>query len=80
MIQAELKSFLAEPIKPLVADYSGVYLAGGDSSNDLYFWEVETGRLLKKWFDSARNNNKIWSSSLDDYQDGDAPKYAGSHF
>lgn len=47
--QAEVKSFPAEPIKPLAANHSGTYLAGGSLSGDIYLWEVETGRLLKKW-------------------------------
>nr|XP_027188635.1 protein ROOT INITIATION DEFECTIVE 3-like [Cicer arietinum] len=28
---------------------SGTYLAGGGLSGDIYRWEVESGRLLKKW-------------------------------
>ncbi|XP_057427398.1 protein ROOT INITIATION DEFECTIVE 3-like [Lotus japonicus] len=47
--QVEVKSFPAEPIKPLAANHPGTYLAGGGSSGDVYFWQVETGRLLKKW-------------------------------
>ncbi|KAI9083254.1 hypothetical protein K1719_034786 [Acacia pycnantha] len=47
--QVEAKSFPAEPIKPLAANHSGTYIAGGGLSGDIYFWEVETGRLLKKW-------------------------------
>ncbi|EOY14428.1 WD-repeat protein, putative isoform 3, partial [Theobroma cacao] len=47
--QAEVKSFPAEPIKPLAADSEGSYIVGGGSSGDIYLWEVATGRLLKKW-------------------------------
>ncbi|KAJ1435393.1 WD40/YVTN repeat-like-containing domain superfamily [Sesbania bispinosa] len=47
--QVEVKSFPAEPIKPLAANHTGTYLAGGALSGDIYLWEVETGRLLKKW-------------------------------
>lgn len=38
--QAEVKSFPAEPIKPLAANHSGTYLAGGALSGDIYLWEV----------------------------------------
>ncbi|XP_028787118.1 protein ROOT INITIATION DEFECTIVE 3-like [Neltuma alba] len=47
--QVEAKSFPAEPIRPLAANHPGTYVAGGGLSGDIYFWEVETGRLLKKW-------------------------------
>ncbi|XVF36291.1 hypothetical protein REPUB_Repub19eG0045500 [Reevesia pubescens] len=47
--QAEVKSFPAEPIKPLAANSEGSYIVGGGSSGDIYLWEVATGRLLKKW-------------------------------
>ncbi|KAI9118110.1 hypothetical protein K1719_010442 [Acacia pycnantha] len=47
--QVEAKSFPAEPIRPLAANHPGTYIAGGGLSGDIYFWEVETGRLLKKW-------------------------------
>ncbi|XP_022768749.1 protein ROOT INITIATION DEFECTIVE 3 isoform X3 [Durio zibethinus] len=47
--QAEVKSFPAEPIKPLAANSEGSYIVGGGSSGDIYFWEVATGRLLRKW-------------------------------
>ncbi|XP_061344282.1 protein ROOT INITIATION DEFECTIVE 3-like isoform X2 [Gastrolobium bilobum] len=47
--QVEVKSFPAEPIKPLAANHPGTYLAGGGLSGKIYLWEVETGRLLKKW-------------------------------
>ncbi|KAK7295545.1 hypothetical protein RJT34_18455 [Clitoria ternatea] len=47
--QVEVMSFPAEPIKPLSANHSGNFIAGGALSGDIYFWEVETGRLLKKW-------------------------------
>lgn len=47
--QVEVKSFPAEAIKPLAANHQGTYLVGGALSGDIYLWEVETGRLLKKW-------------------------------
>ncbi|RVW40531.1 Protein ROOT initiation defective 3 [Vitis vinifera] len=47
--QVEVKSFPAEPIKPLAANREGTYIAGGGLSGDIYFWEVASGRLLKKW-------------------------------
>ncbi|KAG4193869.1 hypothetical protein ERO13_A06G019300v2 [Gossypium hirsutum] len=47
--QAQVKSFPAEPIKPLIANSDGAYIVGGGSSGDIYIWEVATGRLLKKW-------------------------------
>ncbi|XWS24226.1 hypothetical protein CRYUN_Cryun28dG0082700 [Craigia yunnanensis] len=47
--QAQVKSFPAEPIKPLAANSEGSYIVGGGSSGDIYLWEVATGRLLKKW-------------------------------
>ncbi|XP_051124638.1 protein ROOT INITIATION DEFECTIVE 3 [Andrographis paniculata] len=47
--QVEVRSFPAEAIKPLVANSQGTYIAGGGVSGDIYFWEVATGKLLKKW-------------------------------
>ncbi|PIN16451.1 WD40 repeat protein [Handroanthus impetiginosus] len=47
--QVEVRSFPAEPIKPLVSNSHGTYIAGGGVSGDIYFWEVATGKLLKKW-------------------------------
>ncbi|ESW11388.1 hypothetical protein PHAVU_008G025800 [Phaseolus vulgaris] len=47
--QVEVKSFPAEPIKPLASNHPGTFIVGGALSGDIYFWEVETGRLLKKW-------------------------------
>ncbi|KAJ8763273.1 hypothetical protein K2173_026174 [Erythroxylum novogranatense] len=47
--QVEVKSFPEEPIKPLVANSEGTYIVGGGVSGNIYFWEVATGRLLKKW-------------------------------
>lgn len=47
--QVEVKSFPAEPIGPLVSNTEGTYIIGGAVSGDIYFWEVATGRLLKKW-------------------------------
>ncbi|KAI5563862.1 hypothetical protein POPTR_014G027200v4 [Populus trichocarpa] len=47
--QVEVKCFPEEPIKPLVANSEGTYLVGGGLSGNIYFWEVATGRLLKKW-------------------------------
>lgn len=36
----EVKSFPAEPIKPLIANSDGTYLVGGGLSGDIYLWEV----------------------------------------
>ncbi|KAK7257969.1 hypothetical protein RIF29_32320 [Crotalaria pallida] len=48
--QVEVKSFPAEPLKSLSANHPGDYIAGGGGlSGHIYFWEVDTGRLLKKW-------------------------------
>ncbi|KAL2329772.1 hypothetical protein Fmac_017353 [Flemingia macrophylla] len=47
--QAEVKSFPAEVVAPLAANHPGTFIAGGASSGDIYLWEVETGRLLKRW-------------------------------
>ncbi|CAK9177021.1 unnamed protein product [Ilex paraguariensis] len=47
--QVEVKSFPAELINPLVSNREGTYIVGGGVSGDIYFWEVLTGRLLKKW-------------------------------
>ncbi|XP_020211750.1 protein ROOT INITIATION DEFECTIVE 3 [Cajanus cajan] len=47
--QVEVKSFPAETVKPLAANHPGTFIAGGASSGDIYLWEVETGRLLKRW-------------------------------
>ncbi|CAK7347530.1 unnamed protein product [Dovyalis caffra] len=47
--QVEVKCFPEEPIKPLAANSEGTYLVGGGLSGNIYFWEVATGRLLKKW-------------------------------
>ncbi|XP_071721734.1 protein ROOT INITIATION DEFECTIVE 3-like [Rutidosis leptorrhynchoides] len=47
--QVDVKSFPSETIKPLAANSEGTYIAGGGSSGNIYFWEVATGRLLKKW-------------------------------
>ncbi|XP_028787116.1 LOW QUALITY PROTEIN: protein ROOT INITIATION DEFECTIVE 3-like [Neltuma alba] len=47
--QVEARSFPAEPIGPLAANHPGTYIASGGLSGDIYFWELETGRLLKKW-------------------------------
>ncbi|KAK6160695.1 hypothetical protein DH2020_004076 [Rehmannia glutinosa] len=47
--QVEVRSFPAEPIKALVSNSQGTYIAGGGVSGDIYFWEVATGKLLKKW-------------------------------
>ncbi|KAM7521004.1 hypothetical protein LguiB_019966 [Lonicera macranthoides] len=47
--QAEVKSFPAEPINPLVSNSEGTYIIGGGVSGDIFLWEVLTGRLLKKW-------------------------------
>ncbi|KAK1317100.1 hypothetical protein QJS10_CPA05g02334 [Acorus calamus] len=47
--QAEVKSFPAEPINPLVSNSEGTFIIGGGSSGNIYLWEVSSGRLLKKW-------------------------------
>ncbi|XP_071703255.1 protein ROOT INITIATION DEFECTIVE 3-like [Rutidosis leptorrhynchoides] len=47
--QVEVKSFPAEAINPLACNSDGTYIVGGGASGDIYLWEVETGRLLKKW-------------------------------
>ncbi|XP_057744343.1 protein ROOT INITIATION DEFECTIVE 3 [Arachis stenosperma] len=47
--QVGVRCFPAETIKPLSANHPGTYIAGGGVSGDIYLWEVETGRLLKKW-------------------------------
>ncbi|KAE8661595.1 Basic helix-loop-helix DNA-binding superfamily protein [Hibiscus syriacus] len=45
--QAQVKSFPVEHIKPLAANSLGSYIVGGGSSDDIYFWEVATGRSEK---------------------------------
>ncbi|CAN1197458.1 Protein ROOT INITIATION DEFECTIVE 3 [Linum perenne] len=45
----EVRSFVEEPIKPLVANSEGTYLVGGGLSGNIYLWEVATGRRLTKW-------------------------------
>ncbi|CAN1273923.1 Protein ROOT INITIATION DEFECTIVE 3 [Linum perenne] len=49
----EVRSFVEEPIKPLVANSEGTYLVGGGLSGNIYLWEVRilvaTGRRLTKW-------------------------------
>ncbi|CAM8878311.1 unnamed protein product [Rhodiola kirilowii] len=47
--QAEVRSFTAEPIKPLVSNTDGTYIIGGGSYGNIYLWEVATGKLLRKW-------------------------------
>ncbi|KAL2504246.1 Protein ROOT INITIATION DEFECTIVE 3 [Abeliophyllum distichum] len=47
--QVEVKSFPAEPIKPLVSNSEGTYIVGGGISGDIYLWEAATGNLLNKW-------------------------------
>lgn len=37
---AEVRSFPAEPIKPLVTNTDGTYIIGGGSSGNIYIWEV----------------------------------------
>ncbi|XP_026394579.1 protein ROOT INITIATION DEFECTIVE 3-like [Papaver somniferum] len=46
---ADVKSFPAEPISPLVSNSDGTYIIGGGCSGNIYLWEVASGRLLKKW-------------------------------
>lgn len=46
---AEVKSFPAEAINPLVSNTAGTYIIGGGSRGDIYLWEVASGRLLKRW-------------------------------
>jgi len=38
--QVEVKSFPAEPIKPLASNHPGTFIVGGALSGDIYFWEV----------------------------------------
>jgi len=38
--QVEVKSFPAEPIKPLASNHLGTYIVGGALSGDIYLWEV----------------------------------------
>jgi len=38
--QVEVKSFPAEPIKPLASNHPGTFVVGGASSGDIYLWEV----------------------------------------
>jgi len=38
--QVEVKSFPAEPIKPLASNHLGTFIAGGALSGDIYLWEV----------------------------------------
>ncbi|CAI0424504.1 unnamed protein product [Linum tenue] len=46
----EVKSFLAEPIKPIAANPEGTYIVGGGISGKIYLWETATGRLLlERW-------------------------------
>ncbi|KAH6824676.1 Transducin/WD40 repeat-like superfamily protein [Perilla frutescens var. hirtella] len=47
--QIEVRSFPAEAIRPIACNSQGTYIAGGGISGDIYFWEVATGKLLKKW-------------------------------
>ncbi|TXG60874.1 hypothetical protein EZV62_012237 [Acer yangbiense] len=47
--QAAVKSFPSELIKPFVSNSVDTYIVGGGQSGDIYLWEVETGRLIKKW-------------------------------
>uniref|UniRef100_A0A7N0U8N1 Uncharacterized protein n=1 Tax=Kalanchoe fedtschenkoi TaxID=63787 RepID=A0A7N0U8N1_KALFE len=47
--QPEVKSFPAEPIKPIVSNTDGTYIIGGGSLGNMYIWEVATGKLLRKW-------------------------------
>jgi len=35
-----VKSFLAEPIRALIADQEGSYLIGGGSNGNMFLWEV----------------------------------------
>ncbi|KAI3841707.1 hypothetical protein MKX03_006851 [Papaver bracteatum] len=46
---ADVKSFPAEPISPLVSNSDGTYIIGGGCSGNIYLWEIASGRLLKKW-------------------------------
>lgn len=36
-----MKSFPAEPIKPIAANSHGTYIVGGGQSGDIYLWEVK---------------------------------------
>ncbi|PIA52352.1 hypothetical protein AQUCO_01000305v1 [Aquilegia coerulea] len=46
--QPEVKSF-PELINPITSNSCGAFLIGGGSNGDIYYWEVASGRLLKKW-------------------------------
>ncbi|KAK1267987.1 hypothetical protein QJS04_geneDACA013874 [Acorus gramineus] len=48
--QAEVKSFPAEPINPLVSNSEGTFIIGGGSSGNIYLWEIwslSKGTLLR---------------------------------
>ncbi|KAM1134029.1 hypothetical protein ACFX19_043914 [Malus domestica] len=47
--QVEDQRFPEEPINPLAANSECTYIIGGGTSGNIYLWEVNTGRLLKKW-------------------------------
>ncbi|CAH2064730.1 unnamed protein product [Thlaspi arvense] len=53
--QVEVRSFPVESIKALAANSEGSYIVGGGTSGDIYLWEVETGKLLKKWHGHYRS-------------------------
>lgn len=55
-----MKSFPAEPIKPLASNHLGTFIAGGALSGDIYLWEVSflfrhpfffqwSGFLINEW-------------------------------
>ncbi|KAH6812273.1 Transducin/WD40 repeat-like superfamily protein [Perilla frutescens var. frutescens] len=47
--EIEVRSFLAEAIRPIACNSQGTYIVGGGIFGDIYFWEVANGKLLKKW-------------------------------
>ncbi|CAM8918992.1 unnamed protein product [Rhodiola kirilowii] len=58
---AEVRSFPAEPIKPLVSNTDGTYIIGGGSLGNIYIWEVATGKLLRKWHAHYRGvTSLVW--------------------
>ncbi|KAH6778247.1 Transducin/WD40 repeat-like superfamily protein [Perilla frutescens var. frutescens] len=47
--QIEVRSFPAEAIRPIACNSQGTNIVRRGISGDIYFWEVATGKLLKKW-------------------------------
>ncbi|CAA0830277.1 Protein ROOT INITIATION DEFECTIVE 3 [Striga hermonthica] len=46
---SEMASILLDQFSVGLGTSQGTYIAGGGVSGDVYFWEVATGKLLKKW-------------------------------